>query len=138
VFWGVLAGAVIVLAVVGARMRLRRLTPAEAELRGVPRAQAEAPQALERKAAEAEARGAFAEAIRLRFRAGLLTLGSREVIDYRPSLRTAEVARRLRSRDFDSLAQIFERVAYGGSQGDAADAAGSREGWKRVVAKAGR
>ena len=138
VFWGGLAAIVLLVSVIGAKRRLRRLAPVEPEPRGAGRAQAESPQLLEREAAAAEARGAFAEAIRLRFRAGLLTLGRREIIEYRPSLRTAEVARRLRSEEFDSLARTFERVAYGGSRADAIEATDSRDGWQRVIAGATR
>jgi hypothetical protein len=138
VFWGVLGGIVLVGAVLGARTRLRRLAPADRELGGVKAALGETPQELERRAAAAESRGAFAEAIRLRFRAGLLALGSSAVIEYRPSLRTAEVSRKLRSEDFDALARTFERVAYGGGDAAAGDVAASREGWKRVVTEAGR
>ena len=138
-FWGVLACAVLIVAILGTRRRLRRLTPAESGPRGVrERGIEQTPQSLEREAAAAEARGAFADAVRLRFRAGLLSLGTREVIEYRPSLRTAEVSRKLRSAEFDSLARTFERVAYGGSDAGAPDATASREGWKQVLAGATR
>jgi hypothetical protein len=138
VFWGALAALVLIAAVLAARRRLRRLSPSGPELPAAGRPSGERPQALEREADAAEARGAFAEAIRLRFRAGLLTLGRRDAIDYRASLRTAEVSRTLRSPEFDSLAQTFERVAYGGSQADAREASETRERWKRVVAGASR
>lgn len=136
IFWALLAGVVIVLAATGARRALRRLAPAPGTA-GAPRPSgAEDPHELEREAATAESRGAFAEAIRLRFRAGLLSLGSRGAIEYRPSIRTAEVSKRLVSPDFDDLATTFERVAYGGEDAGASDASASREGWKRVLAGA--
>ena len=70
------------------------------------------PDALERAADAAQERGAFDEAIRLRFQAGLLTLGDRGRLDYRPSLLTGDARRALHSDTFDRLAATFERVAY--------------------------
>lgn len=133
VFWAAVGAAVIAVSVILARHRLRRLAPSDAVVVSGRAAPSETPQALEREAVNAESRGNFGEAIRLRFRAGLLTLGARSLIDYRPSLRTAEVSRKLRSSDFDSLAGTFERVAYGGGEAGEADVAAAREGWKRVM-----
>jgi hypothetical protein len=104
--------------------------------RGSP-AQAEDPAVLERGAEEAEARYAFAEAVRLRFRAGLLRLGARSAIEYRPSLLTADVARRLQSPEFDRLADTFERVTYGRATAEGADAAEARDGWRKILAHTG-
>ena len=52
----------------------------------------EDPAALERDADRAAAAGEWETAVRLRFRAGLLRLDARELIEYRPSLTTGEVA----------------------------------------------
>jgi hypothetical protein len=136
-FWAALGGLVIALAVFGSRRLLRRLAPASAAA-GHARAAGtdEDPHDLERQAASAESRGAFAEAVRLRFRAGLLSLGARGAIEYRPSIRTAEVSRQLVSPQFDALAATFERAAYGNHEVGAADARASRDGWKRVLAGA--
>ncbi len=98
----------------------------------------EDPSALEQEAQAAEARGAFEHAVRLRFRAGLLRLGSRAAIEYRPSLLTAEVASRLHSPQFDSLAESFERIAYGGAGARSDDADAAREGWRSVLSHAER
>ena len=54
---------------------------------------AEDADALEREADEAERDGDLARAVRLRFRAGLLRLGDRGAIHYRPSVTTGEVRR---------------------------------------------
>ena len=74
----------------------------------------EDPDALERAADEAERDGDLARALRLRFRAGLLRLGDRGAIHYRPSVTTGEVRRTLGSATFDDLAGTFEAVTYGG------------------------
>ena len=63
------------------------------------RATNEDPAVLEREADDAERRGDLERAVRLRFRAGLLRLGDRGAIEYRPSLTTSEV-RGLLGSDF--------------------------------------
>jgi hypothetical protein len=93
---------------------------------------------LERDAEAAEARGAFEEAVRLRFRAGLLGLTRKSAIDGRPSLRNAEISREIQSREFDRLSGTFERVAYGGEPASAEDASEAREGWRRVLSGTSR
>jgi hypothetical protein len=134
-FWALAAAAVLALAVYGARRALRRLEPdASAATAGAARG-AEDPAALERDAGSAEERGAFGEAVRLRFRAGLLRLGARSTIEYRPSLLTAEVARSLHSPQFDSLNDTFERIAYGGAAARPGDAEASRNGWAAVLSR---
>jgi hypothetical protein len=132
-FWGVIAGIVLVLTAFGVRRTLRRLDPvARAAARSAAGAD-ETPESLERDAQAAEAQGAFGDAVRLRFRAGLLLLSARKAIDYRPSLLTTDVSRRLHSPQFDALATTFERIAYGGAAGAEADATAAREGWKALL-----
>jgi hypothetical protein len=133
VFWLVLAVLVLAGAGFGARRMLRRLDPATRTARLYDGGAAESPDALMRKAAAAEARGAFGEAIRLRFQAGLLTLGERGRLDYRPSLLTGEARRTLHSRTFDDLAAHFEQVAYADAPADAEQAAAARDGWDAVL-----
>jgi hypothetical protein len=136
-FW-VLAGLIVLtLAAIGTRRMLRRLAPDSAVLARNAATAGEDPVALAREAEAAETRGAFGDAIRLRFRAGLLTLSDRRAIQYRPSLLTADVARRLRSPQFDSLATTFERVAYGGVPARREDSDAAREGWRSVLSEAG-
>ncbi len=93
----------------------------------------ERPAAIERRAEEAERAGDFAEAVRLRFHAGLLRLDARGLIEYRPSLGTAAVAHRLHSPEFDRLAGRFDEIVYGGRAATAADAEASRSGWAAVA-----
>jgi hypothetical protein len=135
-FWAVLAGVVLALTAFGARRMIGRLDPLRRERAAQVPGVGEDPYSLELAADEAESRSAFAEAVRLRFRAGLLTLNSRGLIDYRPSLLTADVARQLDSRQFDNIAARFERVAYGGADADRGDAAAAREGWRELLAGA--
>jgi Domain of unknown function (DUF4129) len=98
----------------------------------------EGPVALERRADEAERARDHALAVRLRFRAGLMRLGEREVIPYRPSLTTAEARRRLRSEPFDRLATDFDAIAYGGRAAGDDDARAAREGWREVLGAGAR
>ncbi len=97
------------------------------------RATNEDPAVLEREADDAERRGDLERAVRLRFRAGLLRLGDRGAIAYRPSLTTTEVRGLLGSASFDQLAATFDEVTYGDEPADADDVAAARAGWPRVV-----
>lgn len=135
VFWLTAAVVVLAVSVVGARRMLRRLTAPASPSDRVAGEGGEDPTALALAAQSAEAHGAFADAIRLRFRAGLLTLGERGAIDYRPSLLTADAAARLHSPQFDSLAETFERVAYGTGDAQRGEAAAAREGWAALLSE---
>ncbi|HWT94477.1 MAG TPA: DUF4129 domain-containing protein [Solirubrobacteraceae bacterium] len=90
------------------------------------------PRALLRAAEDAERGGDLTLALRLRFRAGLLDLDRRGLLDLRPAMPTGEIARALRSPTFDGLARAFEEVAYGGRAATAQDVAAAREGWPKV------
>jgi hypothetical protein len=94
--------------------------------------------ALEHAADRAERAGELDRAIRLRFRAGLIRLGDRGTIRYRPSVTTAEVRRVLGSETFDELARAFESIAYGGSSASPPDVEASRRDWRRVLDEAKR
>ncbi len=94
------------------------------------------PDELERDAASAEAAGDLDLAIRLRFRAGLLRLDQVGAIRFRPSLTSSQVARTLRSRDFEELAATFDAVAYGGRTADVTDLSDARDRWPRVLTAA--
>jgi hypothetical protein len=137
VFWGLAAIVVLLLAAFGARRMLRSLGAAELGAGRGSTVLAEDPAVLERWAEDAEARSAFTDAVRLRFRAGLLRLGARSAIEYRPSLLTADVARRLGSPEFDRLTDTFERVTYGHAMAERGDAAEARDGWREILAHTG-
>ena len=105
------------------RRRAHRVTDSESE----------DPTVLERAADAAELAGHLDEALRLRFRAGLLRLGDRGAIRYRSSVTTNEVRRALGSEAFDELARTFEAVAYGGRGAVPPDLDAARREWPRVV-----
>ena len=91
------------------------------------------PDVLLRAAAVAEARGNLDEALRLRFRAGLLQLDRVGAIRMRPSLTSGQVARALRLEEFDGLAATFDTVVYGGHAAAPGDVDAARVGWPRVL-----
>ena len=137
-FWIVVAlVAALATAVVVTVWGRRRATRAGAPAASIGGDEPEHPSHLEREARKAERAGDHERALRLLFRAGLLRLGSRGAIDYRPSLTSGEVSRRLRQPAFDRLASDFDEIVYGGRPPGAGDVEGSREGWRSVLAEAG-
>ena len=136
-FWLVVAAVVVVaVAFVSARTARRRAAAIEAVATSRVRAGRERPADLERAADEAERDGDWERALRLRFRAGLLRLDEARVLPFRESITMGEVARRLRSRDFDGLARMFDEIVYGRRAARADDASAARDGWRRVLAEA--
>jgi hypothetical protein len=117
-------------------IRRRALAIERAAAAAVP--QADDPGALERAAAAAERDGQWERAVRLRFRAGLLRLDRRQVLVYRPSLTTGEVARTLDVPAFAEVGTRFDEIAYGGRAAERADAEASERGWKDVLAEVAR
>ena len=69
---------------------------------------------LRRQADDAERRGDLDAALRLRFRAGLVDLHARELIELRPALTNHELLRAVPSATLADLVDGFEAVAYGG------------------------
>jgi hypothetical protein len=134
VVWIVLVAAFGGLAwLIAGRTVRRRAAMAAAAAARAAGTRAETPAALERRADEAERRGDHEEALRLRFRAGLLRLDARGAIAFRPSLQTGEVARALRSDAFDRLAADFDDIVYGARPATADDVATARREWDRVL-----
>jgi hypothetical protein len=91
---------------------------------------------LRQEAARAERRGNLDEALRLRFRAGLVDLDSRALIELRPALTNRELLRDVPSPTLAGLVDGFEAVAYGGRPADADDLRSARDGWPRVPGEA--
>ena len=137
--WALVGAVVLALAAfLAVRLAKRR---AEVEALGIgrrARARGEDPAELERLADEAEQRGDLEVALRLRFRAGLLRLGRARALPLRPSLRTREARRALRSARFDRLARDFDEVVYGGRPPREVDVEAARSEWPQVVAEARR
>ncbi|MFN2526528.1 MAG: DUF4129 domain-containing protein [Actinomycetota bacterium] len=68
---------------------------------------------LGRLAEEAEKRGDYRAAVRLRFKALLLRLEAERSIGYRPSMTSRELRRLVNSPAFDAAVSFFDEVAYG-------------------------
>ncbi len=87
---------------------------------------------LRAQADRAERDGDLELALRLRFRAGLAELDSRELIELRPALTNRELLRDVPSPTLAGLVSGFESVAYGGRPAAPEDVRDAREGWPRV------
>jgi hypothetical protein len=134
--WTILAALVVALAAFAASRTIRRRAhEALAQPRPV-REEPLDPRRLEREADAAERAGELERAIRLRFKAGLLRLHRAKVIEFRESLTSGEVARKLRSADFDRLARTFDEIVYGRRMAGPPDVQAHRDGWERVLATA--
>jgi uncharacterized protein DUF4129 len=135
VWYAVLVAVIVGIALLINRSLRRRGVSAPSGGRAARRAAeaGEAPDELERAADAAERDGDLDRAVRLRFRAGLLRLGDRGAIRYRPSVTTTEVRRTLASPRFDDLAGTFEAVTYGGRPADPPDVAAARREWPHVL-----
>jgi hypothetical protein len=136
---GILLGAIaLALAMVTVRHRVARRLQA-AGLAARPGATAGAPSAaeLERAAAVAERERRFDEAVRLRFRAGLLRLADRELVPFQPSMSNSAIAGALRSQRFERLARSFDEIVYGGRSAGTEDVDAARSEWPALL-KEGR
>lgn len=91
------------------------------------------PADLERRADAAAGQGAFGEAVRLRFVAGLIRLDRSGRIELAPGLTTHHVSQVLRSPRFDSLAATFDEIVYGGRRATAEDAEDALAGWRTIL-----
>ena len=133
VVWAlVIAGVGLLAALLAGRSLRRRTTVARA---GAARADApEDPDALERAARAAAARGDHELALRLGFRAGLARLDRGGVLELRPSLSTGDVARAVHSPAFDRAAARFDEVVYGGRPAAAVDVEQARAAWAEALA----
>jgi hypothetical protein len=96
------------------------------------------PAELEREAAIAERAQDWDDAVRLRFRAGILRLGEKLELASTETVPNHMIGRVLRSRRFDSLAERFDEVAYGGGAATAADAEQQRNEWPELLSEAGK
>ena len=135
--WFVLALAVVVLAVVVTLRLLRDRNRERPGRRGVTGPDdGTDPGELEALADEAERQGRLAEALRLRFRAGLIRLDRKGALELRPGLTNRAVRRTLRSARFDDLAVDFDEVIYGGRTATADDVGQARAEWPRVLEEA--
>jgi hypothetical protein len=133
----ILSALVLLAAAALARGSIRRRAAAAVRAVRARTPAREDPAALEREADRAAAAGEWETAVRLRFRAGLLRLDARSLIEYRPSLTTGEVAAAVGSPVFERVGADFDAIAYGGRPAGEDDEVASREGWRRVLSEAG-
>lgn len=136
-----IVGALIAVALVAAllsRHVLRRRVLERPARAGTPQTGGPSARALLRAADAAEREGRGAQALRLRYRAGLLELSQRGVIEARPSMLGAQLRARLRSPLFDELTGAFERVVYGGAVPDDATVRRAREAWRELLSQVAR
>jgi hypothetical protein len=139
VVWTILGAIVVgIAAAVALRIAGRREGRVLAFEQRTRRRQLDDPGALDRAAAEAEERGDFERALRLRFRAGLIRLGRAERLPLRDSLTSGQAAEILHLEDFDTLARDFDEVVYGRRPPGREDVVRAREEWERVLARAGK
>lgn len=116
---GVLAVAAVVITANLGRRRARRVD--ERLRREYEAARGLDPADLERRAAEAEADGAYGDAMRLLFQALLIRLDRAGLIDLKPGTTSGTVAETLGSPDFDRAARRFDAVVYGDRPAEAGD-----------------
>jgi hypothetical protein len=116
------------------RRRERMLTGAESAL-GVG---SSTPEELERRASAAEAAGRLEEAMRLHLAAALTRLDAAGAIRVRPDTTLGQVARSLRSQNFDAAADRFAGVVYGRRPPTVHDATDLRERLAATVEEARR
>lgn len=134
-----LAIAILAIAALAARgAGQRTIIEREAALGAGPKTKRASGRDLTREADEAERRGDFAAAVRLRFQAGLTRLDELGSIELRPSLTASGAVRESGLPAIGGLAVAYERVAFGGREASAADAATQRQGWSEVVGEARR
>jgi hypothetical protein len=135
--WALLAAsALAVSAVLATRVTRRALREQHAGASSQPGVRVVRAGDLEHAAARAERDGRHGEAVRLRFRAGLLRIEERALVDVSAPMLTHDVARALASEQFDRLVRSFEEIAYGGRAGVAADSELARREWSRVLERA--
>ena len=132
VVWAIIVALVGALTALLAGRTLQRGTTGP-RARSAPGAVPEDPDALERRAREAAARGDHELALRLGFRAGIARLDRRGVIELRPSLSTGEVARAVQRPAFDRTAARFDEVVYGGRPAAAGDVAAAQAAWAEAL-----
>lgn len=129
--WVVFALALGALALTLARRRARSMPAGHDE--GLPDGALERAADLERAALAAERAGRLEDAVRLRFRAGLIRLSEHDAIPSPRTTPTREVARRLHSARFDALAQRFDEIAYGHADATRTDVETARRDWPQII-----
>lgn len=131
-------GLLVALAVVTAAttaVLVRRRGRAAVASRAVAAARRRAadPDALEREADRCEAAGDLEEALRLRFRAGLVRLDRAGALAWRDDATSGALARAIASPAFDVIARDLDEVVYGEREPRPDDVGRARRGWPAVL-----
>ncbi len=130
---GLLVALLAVLLVATIALRLARTRDERAERARLQRREGEVTIAeLELWADDAERRGAFDEAIRLRFQAGLRRLDDSGAVELDAATPTGRVRSMLALREFDAVANSFEVAAYSDQPVSESDATEAVRGWQDV------
>jgi Domain of unknown function (DUF4129) len=133
--WFVLSALVLALGVaIGLALVRHRAPAALARSRKTRNAPPADPSQLERAADAAESAGDLELALRLRFRAGVLRLAQRRILDDPDGVTSGALVRLLRSPDFDRAAAAFDEVVYGRRSPTTEDTRLARAGWHAVLA----
>lgn len=94
--------------------------------------------ALERRAEQEEAQGDYAEALRLRFQAGLIRLDDAGAIPAGASLTNGQIEQLLASGSFSRVAEDFDEVVYGDRLASPADLERARRAWPTILEESRR
>ncbi len=130
--------AILVVAALAARSAGQRTILEREAAEGGVRPKRSGARDLAKEADDAERRGDFAAAVRLRFQAGLVRLDELGSVELRPSLTASGAARESGINVIDGLAAAYERVAFGAREASAGDAETQRSGWREAVDEAKR
>jgi len=133
-----LAGGVLVLIGLAARWLIARRTvrAKPSEIVAAKVSHARDPAELFAEADAAAAKGDFATAIRMRFKAGVARLSSRGLISAGDVTTNAAISDELGIEEFDELTETFERIVYGGHPASADLESESRTKWPAVMGRA--
>lgn len=135
--WWVLVAGILAVGLgitVGVLVVRRRTTVAARATSSLPiESSTEDPDAIEQRAVDAEGAGDHEEAVRLRFRAGLVRLQRIGLVVNQQSQTGRQLSVTLHSPTFDGLAGRHERIVYAGDDATAEDAVTARTDWPRVL-----
>jgi hypothetical protein len=135
---GLWAAAAVVVVVVTGLLALRRSKTRIGCLQTANATARQQPGELERAAERAEREGRWDDAVRLRFRAGLLRLGGHDTVRYPETTPNHSLARMLESEPLEQLSSRFDEVVYGGGEATEADAERQRVTWPEILEGAER
>ncbi len=116
----------------GARLGSEKLLPGKRHA-GIP---GNDPGKLRKMAQEAENRGDYAMAIRLRFSAGLATLEQMSIIHSQTVHTNNYISATIHSPTFSRLAQTFDEIVYGGMAASLYNAREADTGWATILQEA--